>query len=379
MEMMASLSLAQLPSLVAFLASLAPACGGGDEAQARPLSAATPAHDFGVVFEGQLLEHVWEVRVGAPLTVREAKTDCGCTVARVEREQGGETVPYEFGSPLEAGSRLRVHARYDTRGRPGPARRAVTLVAGEGVLLPLTFLVDVHTWLRMEPADLPFTRVLEGVEARLPFRVESVGGEPYLLKATGLGLPPWVHLDPAAVSPDPAGRSARWEVVARLDAGAPRGTFSYPLDLETDVAVPGTEAAGTPRTFALRPAWTLQVLGPVALSSPNLEFGLVGARETVSRTVRLESFDSGFEPSAATATLEPLHPGEALALERTARIRARPSGKVCDFELVLEGLDPEVPDSFFAKLVIATGHPDLPRLEALVRGVRKPEPGARRP
>jgi hypothetical protein len=93
----------------------------------------------------------------------------------------------------------------------------------------------------------------------------------------------------------------------------------------------------------------------------------------LARGVRVDSFDPDFAASAASAHLEPLVPGAALPLERTAQVHARPAGRSCEIELTLAGLDPEVTGQFIARLVVETGHPDLPRLEALVRGVRAPE------
>ena len=43
--------------------------------------------------------------------------------------------------------------------------------------------------------------------------------------------------------------------------------------------------------------------------------------------------------------------------------------------LGFDGLDPEVQGTFLARLVVATGHAELPELEALVRGTRLPEEG----
>jgi hypothetical protein len=181
----------------------------------------------------------------------------------------------------------------------------------------------------------------------------------------------------APQAPDDAGRAARWDVAVTLGAEAPRGSFSYPIVLESDVVVPGSAEGGAPsgaaRRFTASPSWTLQVVGPVALSAPTLEFGIVAGNETVARSVRVDSFDPDFAASAASAHLEPLVPGAALPLERTAQVHARPAGRSCEIELTLAGLDPEVTGQFIARLVVETGHPDLPRLEALVRGVRAPE------
>jgi hypothetical protein len=207
--------------------------------------------------------------------------------------------------------------------------------------------------------------------------VRTLSGERVRLRATGVALPPWVTLRLSPESPDDTGRAALWHVHVALGPEAPRGTFRYPLEMESDVAIPGPAArepgaSGEERRFTIAPAWTLQVVGPVALSTPHLEFGLVHADETVARTVILESFDPAFTPRTATARLEPVKAGDAFPLARTAEVRTRPESRGCAIEVTLAGLDREVAPAFLGKLVVETGHPALPRLEALVRGVRAP-------
>jgi hypothetical protein len=341
-----------------------PAAGSG------PLWTETPRHEFGIVFEGSLLTHEWELDVRAPLSIQAAKTDCGCTLAQLECAREGAFETYGYGSPLEAGDHLRVRVRYDTRGRRGPTQRAVTLTGPGLDPFALTLNAEIQPWLRCEPQDLPFTRLLEGSGARIAFEVSAVGGETFALRSTRLALPDWVRL-----TLTPSGsteRAARWHVEAEILPTIPRGTFSYPLELVSDVPIPAQDALSEPRSFSLIPNWTVQVLGPVALSIPTLDFGLVGSAETVARSLRLESHDPFFQVTDAHAELAPLHAGEPLPLSRTAAIHLRPAGQDCEIELVLAGLDPAIRGSFLAKLVVETGHPKLPTLEALVRGVAAP-------
>ena len=379
MEMMAALSLAELSSpCAALLALLVPGCEGDSrEKGAGPLAVEAPAVDFGRVFEGRILESEWECLVRSPAVVSEAKTDCGCTLARLERVGPTGRLAYELGAPLAAGERLFVGLRYDTRGRRGPSPRALRLSLPGGVGLALTLTADVQPWLIVEPDELPFERLLEGQGAECSFRVRAASGAPFQLHPTGLALPPWVTLEVTPSDPDALGRARLWTARGRLGPEAPRGTYHYPLELASDEVIPGSLAAGAERRFSVAPGWRLQIVGPVALSSPNLEFGLVRANETVAQSVRLESFDPAFTPDAASARLEPLESGEPFPLGRTAQVHLRPAGRACDIELVLVGLDSEVAGTFLAKLVVETGHPALPRLEALVRGVRAPVGDAR--
>jgi hypothetical protein len=324
--------------------------------------------DFGRVFEGAVLTHEWRLTARGALLVRETKSDCGCTVAGLTRESAGVERPFQAGETLAPGEVLRVKASYDTRGRIGPAERTITLLTGQDGVVPLRLAADVHRWLVCEPDTLPFLRVLEGESREVAFEVRSLGGEPFGLAPTGRAIPPALTLTPTALAPDASGRSNRWRVVARLGADAPRGTHSYPLELASDVPIPGTE-----RVHTVAPAWNLQVLGPVALSSPNLEFGLVGAGETVAKSVRLESFDPGFVLAEPRARLEALRKDEPFPLGATAQVHLHARGAAYDIEVTLAGLAPEVQGNFLARLVVETGHPRLATLEALVRGVRAPE------
>ena len=43
-----------------------------------------------------------------------------------------------------------------------------------------------------------------------------------------------------------------------------------------------------------------------------------------------------------------------------------------DIQVLLSGLEEEVPNNFRARLVIETGHPDEPRFESQITGIRMP-------
>jgi hypothetical protein len=375
MESMGSASLLR-PSvpLAAFLVAAALVhVGCAPEPAAGPFEVEAALIDFGVVHEGRVLAHEWRLAVRTPSRVTAAKTDCGCTLAELERMQSGGLAPYELGAPLAPGEGLVVRARYDTRGRRGPSARAVTLVLAEGAPVALTLQADVRPWLVFEPPDLEFARVREGEGASRGFQVRAESGEPFGLRATRRALPEWVALELTPVEPASDGRARLWNGIARLLPSVPRGTFSYPIELESDVRIDAREPDGRRHTVA--PPWTVQVVGAVMLSAATLEFGLLDGRETVARSLRLESLEPGFVPDHVSARLQALHPDEPFLLERTARIHTRLVDGACEIELTLAGLDPALQGSFLARLVVETGHPELPRLEALVRGARVPSGG----
>src|SRR5207247_1938815 len=158
-----------------------------------------PTLDLGRVFEGRVLEHEWELLVRSPTAVTAAKTDCGCTLARLERAARSGRLPYEFGAPLEVGEHLQASVRYDTRGRRGP----------------------------------------------------------------GVAVRPWVPIELTAEDPEAAGRARVWEARGRLGPEAPRGTYHYPLELASDEVIPHSLEDGAERSFSVAPGWRLQIVGPV--------------------------------------------------------------------------------------------------------------------
>lgn len=76
-------------------------------------------HDFGVINEGQVVEHVFEVKnTGeAPLIIENARPSCGCTV------------PDWTKTPIPPGGSGFVKAKFDSSGKPGMQNKNITVVA----------------------------------------------------------------------------------------------------------------------------------------------------------------------------------------------------------------------------------------------------------
>ena len=351
----------------AFLLTLG--CGRGEMPQGSLLVCAEPGVDLGTVHEGSVVEHGFTVEARGPVAVSEVRSDCGCSVARLDRETDAGPVPYELGRVLAVGERLLVSARYDTRNRRGLSVRHLSVLTDRGTPLQLSWTADVRPWLVAEPAELAFQRVREGEGAEARFQVRSAAGGAFGLTRTGRALPPFVSLELRPLSGD-GKRAPEWECVARLATDAPRGTFSWPLELESDEPAPGAEG----RSYGIAPPWNVQVLGPVALSSSALDFGVMPPDELRRRTVRVECFDPAFVLAAPEARLEPLRPDDPFPLASTSTVRIVPvdGSSAFDVELTLDGLDAGIQGNFLGRLVVETRHPRLPRLEALVRGVRQP-------
>ncbi len=76
-------------------------------------------HDFGVINEGQVVEHTFLVKnTGeAPLIIENARPSCGCTV------------PEWTKTPIPPGGSGFVKAKFDSNGKPGMQNKNITMVA----------------------------------------------------------------------------------------------------------------------------------------------------------------------------------------------------------------------------------------------------------
>ena len=387
------MGLGLFPGLLAFLAAACsqpagPASADGAHRMDSGLVCAEPLASFGRVWEGSVLEHEFrfEHRGSEPLAVESVRADCGCTAARLAVLDGGEWRAYREGDSLAAGSVLSVGIRYDTRGKTGDAPRTVTLLpAAPYGPVSVRVAADVRPWLVAERDHVGLIELSEGETATRSFTVRSAEERAFALSHTGLGVPPFIDLVLAPEAPDASGRAARWTVTLTIRPDAPRGTRSYPLYLVSDVPVPGAPADvdGEPVRHALTPMIAVRVVGALSVDPPHLAFGAVRPSETVSKSLRLSSHDAGFVFAEPRARLEPVPvPGRGddfpLAETASLRIRAVDGAPAWDVELLLDGLADGVDGTFLARLVLETGHPDLPELYANVTGVciRTGPPGA---
>ena len=293
-------------------------------------------------------------------------------VTNIQRAEG----PYELGEELAPGTPLVLDVEVNTRGKRGRTPRKVHLIwqqaQGPPQRMQLTVHSDIRPWLVAEPHAQALVVAREGEAAETSFVVRQSEGEAFALSATRQGLPPWVQVEvePRSAEGD---RAREHHVTVRFDGSAPRGIRGYGVRLEADARNPEgyvDPASGEKPFFSLLHEVSIDVRGPVGLRPPSLTFGAVRPGQIVSRTVRVESHDPGFTLEEPRAQLQPLKRDEPFYLADCASIRARPAGEgAWDVEVTLAELDARIQGNFFARLVIETGHPDLPELEASLMGV----------
>jgi len=372
-----------------------PGCGGeaselrAESGASFPVYLATrdPAHDFGQVWEGAVLEHEFALKVmgSEDLLIESVSADCGCTVPILEvaATEDGPRRPYENGSALAPGSWLFLQVEYNTRGKLGSSPRSVhmtgNLPGGETKVL---IQAEVRRWLAAEPGRVDLPELFVADRTQTHFVVRSPDETPFHLRHTGLGIPPEVEVeleprDPVTGDPDGAPpRAGVWDVRVTLGPDLPLGSHGYPIQLISDVPNPDAPLAedGSPQCFAAMPFVGIRVVGLVSVDPGRLTFGMLRPGETVARTLRISSNDPDFELGEPELSLEPMRPGDDFPLGKTAQLSARPveGENAWDVQLLFSELDPAVPRTFLARLVLRTGHPDEPSIQVPVTGFHLP-------
>ncbi len=388
----------RIPGLL-FLATGALACGqdadgrgvtsraeaerGAWEASAARLLCARPRQDFGQVWEGARLEHrfEFEVRGEEPLVVQKVRSDCGCTVASLQAIQGDQVRPVEEGDPIAPGTRLVMPVTYNTQDKAGSSLREIQIFGNlPGGMTSVTLEAEVRPWLQAKVDGTLLDRPLSAgrIDVReagqVQFDVEGVGDRAFQLRATGEGVPPAVQVRLSPRRADGEGRSRAWSVEVVLGPGLPEGQRTYPIYLVTDRVNPD-DAAGD--FFRLSPHVHVEVVGPVAVSPAIHNFGALDGESLTSRTFRLTGYDPSFTLAEPRVSLLEMTSDEPSPLARTATITSRPipSLNAWDVEVLFDGLAPEVQGRVLARLMIETGHPEKPRIDAKITGFRLGPPG----
>lgn len=371
-------------------------CGGGSAAPSQAAGAAPaapepetwlvcdePLVDFGEVVEGATLDHefVFENRGPQELRVATTRASCGCTVTTLEHidPDAGARRPYLEGEPVPPGAQLALRTTYHTRGKSGNAPRAVQIFCDQpSGVTSVTIEATIIPWLSVEPDELTVVPLREDQSHTFVHTVKSTGGETFLLEPTGQGIPPQLAVAARALQPDADGRSPAWEVTTMLSPGLPRGVYSYPIHLRTDVLHPDAPVLpdGSQLVIETSPFVTVKIVGKFGVEPPALSFLGVAEKETIASSVRITSYDPDFQFGPPSLRLEPAKAGAPCPLAKTAALSARPveGQNAWDVQVLLQGLAPEVEFWFTARLVIVTGHPGEPEVAVNVSGRRSDTP-----
>lgn len=230
-------------------------------------------HDFGLVRPGEIVEHVLRIfnPSDEPWTIREVKTQCGCTVPRasssVVQPKGDITVTLAYKAPSSASDQRKVVVVQFTE-REVPH---VSLVVRAKVRAPLTLI----------PNELSFGQVAAGSTPESQFEVHNFGSELW----SGIEVETdetWLDADAVSVPvADRSGAELRpsqvWRITVRaLPQSLASGKYGATLHVVAKAAL-GELRSVVPVRMAVQPS--------VVAIPEQFFFGTVSAGSNVSQSV----------------------------------------------------------------------------------------------
>ncbi len=369
------------PWLAGFRLPLGPTAVPPAAAEGVPaITAAEPAHDFGNVFEGAELEHTFVLSSSgeADLVIHKVKPSCGCTIANMWVVAGdGSRTAYEEGSALPTGAQLAVDTTFKTLGKKGKQEKPVKVYANiPAGSLELTIRANVRPFLQIMPERIVFDRFSVRESREGSAEVRSVSREPLALVLPEQSFPDKLTVRLEPVDPDASGRSAVWQILAKMDAGAEEGPFHHMLQIES-VESAGDAAEGLRKSGrGGRISIAGQVLGLVSATPNYMSFGAVRGSAGTSKTIRLNSNARDIELGEPQLSLFEPRDDEPFKLAEHFRPTARPVEDVpgaWDVELWTSDLPDDVNGVFRGVLRVDFGHAALEPFDIPFTGFHRPE------
>jgi len=339
-------------------------------ADAPRVEVGEPRHEFGTMGMGTGKSHRFEIRNtgGGPLTLTRGGTSCSCTLSQFESTEGGAADGKQVVQAGESafvtltwtgkppGGFIRQHATIFT---DDPRRPEVSLVV-EGMVVP--------TW-RADPAPIVLPRINASSRQRVSTDVFTYGTEPPKVKGLSIDHPQAPRFFSLATSP----------LTAEQIAGEPGATGGFRIDVDVEPGLPFGRLRQTITTmFEIPEEVTAEigiegtVGGDLVLVGPGwdssrqmLELGTVSGRAGMKTRIFLSA--RGPHRDSVRPTVEERVPeslevtvGEGSAVGAGAVVRfpieivipagSRPANHVCSQQAPA------------GRIVLATGHPDEPRI-----------------
>ena len=365
----------------------------------------TDKHDFGRARQGDILEHIFEMKAGgtSPLIIRQANPTCGCTVSEVLVEgTGGNMVPYVFGEPIEPGRKITIAGRMNTANKKNQTQVRINVYHNDPVgTTGLALMANIEPYMTATPTFVQLGDIPQGTTRTQVVDVRTTRGEQVTLvldERPGVRLPQGMTVDLAPVNADEHGHASHWQVTVEVGPGAVEGNLGYQLALKSDVARPdapeieaknaeraenagkgGVDEHGHPigshqdsSDYKINVAVSGRVLGVMSYTPQFVSMGLVRPGQVVPRTVKVISHDPEFTLDPAKMSVElaadagvPLKWAEHFVTE----IKPAQGVNGVDVQLRLAGLPEGADGSFRGKMIIKTGHPAKPSMEVRFSGV----------
>lgn len=359
--------------------------------------------EFGQVFAGEVLEHVFRLQScgDADLVVSRIKPSCGCTLADTTVITGdGSRTAYEDGAVLPTGAILEIRASLDTSGRNGHQKKGISIFCNDprGVHL-VEMVADVEPFLVVSPDRARMGRAATGKRRTIEFEVTVSDGKPARLWVLPERSTEHTSGELVPIEPDGDGRSTRWNLTLIAEPELPVGNHGLKLELRSDRSdVPGdwipgdggglegaeeaspsnSEAADDGATAAVGPGavvWAqIEVLPLYQLSTPQVFFGYLKPGTLASRSVRLNSYDEEFKLELPVVRVEGFE-GEELPFAEHFRVVAEPVPSLpnaWDIQLQVDGLPDIAAGDFRGQVMIEVPNPDYSPLVLRFNGVCRP-------
>jgi hypothetical protein len=214
---------------------------------------------------------------------------------------------------------------------------------------------------------LAFGQVTTAEVAERTVTVASTGGEPFRLRLVNDAVLALAKIELVPLAPDADGRSAEWEVRARLGPNAPIGSKRWRVILESDLARKVATPGAVPAYHGIELGLEAEVIGAFRADPTFVSFGIVKPGAAAEQTVRIESVGQLTLPRDAPTTIED-QAGQAFRLADLLEVALEPAedGRTAALRVHLKGLPSE--GSFGGLLRLQLGPPEVEPLVLRIYG-----------
>ncbi len=332
--------------------------------------------NFGKVMQGDVLVHKFYMQSSGEddLVIKQAKPTCGCTVAQIMAEDSEkQMVPYQYGKPLPPGRKIEIGATLHTQNKRGHAGSKINMFTNDprGQTI-LSLEADVEPFFSVNPPSINFQNLSQKDTATDKLTVTTTKGQRVKLTAGKDNMPQALKIELKPLDEDADGKSTRWELIATAGPGLLEGSLAYPVQLKSDLPIPGGEKLpnGTVPTYEVQATVMARVTGALSYNPQFVSLGLIRPGQTMARSVRVTSHDTDFKLGTPEVLIQGRDTPEwEFAKNFSAVVRPVANENAVDVEVTLNGLPDTLSGSFSGMLLIKLGHPDKPEIKVPITGV----------
>jgi hypothetical protein len=338
--------------------SAAPAESSTAPARTSWLEFERESHDFGDVYQAAVRRTSFDlVAAGTePLVVTALKRSCGCTEGELfVVDATGTESPVELDRPYAPGTKFKLLATLNTKGRQGTQLQRVHVVTRGDVTTSFMLEAEIVTFLEFDSTELPEASALTGLDGEVIVR--SRGGEHFGLDARHDVLPEDLAVEFTALEPDEAGQSDRWAMSFRILPGVAKGPFKRKVILMTDAVNEEAEpfSDGSPAVH-LGEMWIrTSVEGVFDVRPERLDFGRMLPGQRVTKKILVRSRDTEFDMADIRVALFERVGGE-FAYSDAFKVSARAIDPGQAWEIEIQAQDIPVAGAFGGILGVKLDH-----------------------